>query len=218
VDASLTACRRQRPRLRVLRLRSACVRERSRAPPYSPRTRPDAHDARARARAPKPPLRPLPGERRPRRARYGSGPVTGKKTPGGAGTHARDTRDTRTHKGTQTTQTNLTTIQTQFQQHTPSTSARRPKPRPTQHPQARSRPLPAADSEEAAPSEPDPASTCSQSASQRLLESGRRNEGACGRRVAAGSAAGARYRYVSPIGVFLSYLRPFVDFVPAQLP
>jgi hypothetical protein len=47
-------------------------------------------------------------------------------------------------------------------------------------PQARSRPLPAADSEEAAPSEPDPASTRSQSASPRLLESGRRNEGACG--------------------------------------
>ena len=31
-------------------------------------------------------------------------------------------------------------------------------PRPTQQPQAWSRPLPAADSEEAAPSEPDPAS------------------------------------------------------------
>ena len=45
---------------------------------------------------------------------------------------------------------------------------------------------------QAAPSEPDPASTRSQSASPRLLESGRRNEGACGRRVlAAGSAAGA---------------------------
>ena len=44
------------------------------------------------------------------------------------------------------------------------------KPRPTQQPQARSRPLPAADSEEAAPSEPDPASTRSQSASPRLLD------------------------------------------------
>ena len=48
------------------------------------------------------------------------------------------------------------------------------KPRPTQQPQeqlqARSRPLPAADSEEAALSEPDPASTRSQSASPRLLE------------------------------------------------
>jgi hypothetical protein len=114
---------------------------------------------------------------------------TGKKTPGEPG-HTRDTRNTRTHKGTQTTQTNLTTIET-HQQHTPRTSARRPKPRPTQQPQARSRPLPAADSEEAAPSEPDPASTRSQSASPRLLESGRRNEGACGRRVAASSAAGA---------------------------
>ena len=48
---------------------------------------------------------------------------------------------------------------------------------PTPQPQARSRPLPAADSEEAAPSEPDPASTRSQSASPRLLESGRRNTG-----------------------------------------
>jgi len=72
--------------------------------------------------------------------------------------HTRDTRNTRTHKGTQTTQTKLTTIET-HQQHTPRTSARRPKPRPTQQPQARGRPLPAADSEEAAPSEPDPAST-----------------------------------------------------------
>ena len=50
---------------------------------------------------------------------------------------------------------------------------------------------PAADSEEATPSEPDPASTRSQSASPRLLEDGRRNEGARGRGVAAGSAAGA---------------------------
>ena len=45
----------------------------------------------------------------------------------------------------------------------------------------RAEPLPAADSEEAAPSEPDPASTRSQSASPRLLEGGRRNEGARGR-------------------------------------
>ncbi len=35
--------------------------------------------------------------------------------------------------------------------------------------------------QEAAPSKPDPASTRSQSASPRLLESGRRNKGACGR-------------------------------------
>ena len=46
---------------------------------------------------------------------------TGKKSPGGAGTH---TRDTRTHKGTRTAQTNLTTIQT-HQQRTTRTSARR---------------------------------------------------------------------------------------------
>ena len=82
---------------------------------------------------------------------------TGKKTPGGAGTHTGHTRDTQAHKGTRITPTNLTTIQTH--QHTTRTSARRPKPRPTQQPQARSRPLPAVDSEEAAPSEPDPAST-----------------------------------------------------------
>ena len=95
------------------------------------------------------------------------------------------TRYTRAHTGTRITQTNLTSIQTQ--RHT-RTTTRRPKPRPTQQPQARSRPLPAADSEEAAPSEPDPASTRSQSASPRLLEGGRRNEGARGRRV-------YRYRY-----------------------
>jgi hypothetical protein len=56
------------------------------------------------------------------------------------------TRDTRTHRGTRTAQTNLTTIQT-HQQHTTRTSARRPTscgplPRPTQEPQARSRPPP----------------------------------------------------------------------------
>jgi hypothetical protein len=79
--------------------------------------------------------------------------------------HTRDARDTRTHKGTRATQTNLTTIRT-HQQHTPRTSARRPKPRPTQQQEARSRPLPAADSEEAAPSKPDSAPTRSQSASR----------------------------------------------------
>jgi hypothetical protein len=41
---------------------------------------------------------------------------------------------------------------------------------------------PAADSEEAAPCEPDPAPSRSQSASPRLLEGGRRNEGARCRR------------------------------------
>ena len=38
---------------------------------------------------------------------------TGKKTPGGAGTHTGHARDTRAHTGTRITQTNLTTIQTQ---------------------------------------------------------------------------------------------------------
>ena len=105
-------------------------------------------------------------------------------TTGGAGTHTGHARDTRAHKGTRITQTNLTTIQTQ--RHTRTTT------RPAQHPQARSRPLPAADSEEAAPSEPDPAFTRSQSASPRLLEGGRRNEGARGRCVTAGGAARAQ--------------------------
>jgi hypothetical protein len=77
---------------------------------------------------------------------------TGKKTPGGAETHTGHTRDTRAHTGTRITQTNLTTIQTH--QHTTRTTARRPKPRPTQQPQPRSRPLPAADSEEAATAKP----------------------------------------------------------------
>jgi hypothetical protein len=63
------------------------------------------------------------------------------------------------------------------------TTARRPNPWPTQQPLPRSRPLPAADSEEAAPCKPDPAATRCQSASPRLLKGGRRNEGArCRRR------------------------------------
>ena len=59
-------------------------------------------------------------------------------------------------------------------------SVRRPKPRlnrgrlNSRRPRAE-RPLPAVDSEEAAPSEPDPASTRSQSASPRLLKGSRRN-------------------------------------------
>jgi hypothetical protein len=61
----------------------------------------------------------------------------GKKTPGGAGTHTGHADAQRPR----TAQTNLTTIQT-HQQHTTRTSARRPKPRPTQEPQARSRPPP----------------------------------------------------------------------------
>ena len=102
-----------------------------------------------------------------------------KKTSGGARTH---------------------TVHTGALGHTDHTDEPHKHPNPTTHPhdhataetaadstaaapQARSRPLPAADSEEAAPSEPDPASTRSQSASPRLLEGGRRNEGARGKRV-----------------------------------
>ena len=89
---------------------------------------------------------------------------TGKKIPGEPG-HTRDTHGTRgrTSAGTRITPTNPTTIQ--IHQHTkparpargPRTATpirrRRPKPRPTQQPQARSRPLPAVDSEKAAPSD-----------------------------------------------------------------
>ena len=139
-------------------------------------------------------------------------PVPVKRHRGEPG-HTRDTRDTRAHAGTRITRTNLTTIHpnpsghkparkphgshgrtsqpsTQTQRHKP---ARKPRPtqQPQEQPQARSRPLPAADSEEAAPGEPDPASTRSQSASPRLLEGGRRNEGARGRCVTAGGAARA---------------------------
>ena len=119
---------------------------------------------------------------------------TGKKTPGGAGTH---TGHTSAHADIRRTQTNLLTSQASKPNDTPARprDSRNPKPRPTQQqpeqPQARSRPLPTADSEEAAPSEPDPASTRPQSASPRLLEGGRRNEGARGRCVTAGGAARA---------------------------
>ena len=124
----------------------------------------------------------------------GTVPVYGSKTPvkrhRGEPGHTRDTRDTRAHAGIRITRTNLTTIhpnpktQTRTKTATDSTE-------PQEQPQARSRPLPAADSEEAAPGEPDPASTHSQSASPRLLEGGRRNEGARGRCVTAGGAARA---------------------------
>ena len=79
---------------------------------------------------------------------------TGKKTPGGAGTHTGHTGHADAQRHTDhTDRTNLTTIQT-HQQHTPRTSARRPKPRPTQQPvsrrpgadrsrEQRERPLPA---------------------------------------------------------------------------
>ena len=100
-----------------------------------------------------------------------TGTGTGKKTPGGAGTHTGRTQDTRAHKGTRVTPTNLTTIQpsksTNTQVPSTRTSARRPTltsaRRPTQQPRSRSRPLPAVDSEETAPSEPDPAASRSQS-------------------------------------------------------
>ena len=87
---------------------------------------------------------------------------TGKKTPGGAGTHTGHT-GARGHTD-----------------HTDEPHNHPPKPKDTnphenrdrlnsrknsRKPGERSRPLPAADSEEAAPGEPDPASTRSQSAS-----------------------------------------------------
>ena len=85
-----------------------------------------------------------------------------KKTPGEPG----HTRDTRGHTGTRIAQTNLTTKPTHTNApanwHPHRTTARRPDPRPTQQPQPRSRPLPAVDSEEAAPCEPDPAASRSQ--------------------------------------------------------
>jgi len=56
--------------------------------------------------------------------------TTGKKTPGGAGTHTGHTGHADAQRHTDHTD-EPHTIQTQFQQHTPSTSARRPKPRPT---------------------------------------------------------------------------------------
>jgi hypothetical protein len=59
-----------------------------------------------------------------------TGNRTGKKTPGGAGTHTGRTQDTRAHKGTRVTPTNLTTIQPSKStnsntQPTTRTSARR---------------------------------------------------------------------------------------------
>ena len=97
---------------------------------------------------------------------------TGKKKPGGAGTHGihGDTRagsnsavapvvasvvltfTPLVHTGTRISQINLTTIPTHQRTRTARPPrARRPNPRPTQQPQPRSRPLLAADSEEAAP-------------------------------------------------------------------
>ena len=111
------------------------------------------------------------------------------------------TRSFTTHRDTQTvtqrtrhsqlahiTATNLPTIQTH--QHAPARPRdNRIRGRLNSRSQPRSRTIPAADSEEAAPSEPDPAASRSESASPRLLESGRRNESASSRRVASGGGA-----------------------------
>ena len=71
---------------------------------------------------------------------------TGKKTPGGAGTHTGHTGNTGARGHGYNGRTSQPSTQTH--RHT-RTTTRRPKPRPTQQPQeqpqARSRPLPAAD-------------------------------------------------------------------------
>ena len=86
-------------------------------------------------------------------------PVTGQsKDTGGAGTH---TGHTSAHADTQITETNkqpnpaTTHPHDQTRQPKPETGKPRPTQQQQEQPQARSRPLPAADSEEAAPSEPD---------------------------------------------------------------
>ena len=130
------------------------------------------------------------------------GNIPFKDTGGSRDTHTGHKRGTRAHTGTRITQTNLTTKNHPNPPNTQPARQRDDRNRGrlnTQQPQPRSRPLPAADSEEAAPSEPDPAATRSQGASShwappracRLLESSRRNEGARGGRVAAGGAARA---------------------------
>ena len=124
---------------------------------------------------------------------------TGSKTPGEPGhTHGTHRTHGRTRLGV-------------FTSHTDHTDEPHNHPNPPTHPHARPRTTTetASDSTAAAP-EPtaprgrlsrgrpqrtrplsDPAATRSQSASPRLLEGGRRNEGARGRRVAAGGAARA---------------------------
>ena len=120
-----------------------------------------------------------------------------KKTPGGApGKH---TGHARAHTSTWKTQTNLTTE--------PSKPANTPaQPRDDRIPESAAGSTAAApepnkrsprptqkwslNPEEAAPSEPDPAASRSESASPRLLEGGWRNECARSRRVAAGGASG----------------------------
>ena len=76
----------------------------------------------------------------------------GKKTPGGAGTHTGHTRVTRAHTGTPHIQCRRTSQPSKPNdtRHT-RTTTRRPKPWPSQQPQARSRPLPAADTEDFLP-------------------------------------------------------------------
>jgi hypothetical protein len=124
---------------------------------------------------------------------------TGSKTPGEPGhTHGTHRTHGRTRLGV-------------FTSHTDHTDEPHNHPNPPTHPHARPRTTTetASDSTAAAPEPtaprgrlsrgrpqrtrplPDPAATRSQSASPRLLEGGRRNEGARGRRVAAGGAAGA---------------------------
>jgi hypothetical protein len=100
---------------------------------------------------------------------------TGKKTPGGAGTHTGHA-DTQRHTDRTDEPHNHPNPPTT---HNPHVSATTDKLRPLAAADSRAAgpesTAPAADSEEATPSEPDPASTRSQSASPRLLEGGRRN-------------------------------------------
>ena len=115
------------------------------------------------------------------------------------GGSARETHGTRTgaHEHMEDTdEPHNRTIQAR--QHT-RTTARRPNPRirgrlNSRSPGAERSPRPtqkwSLNPEEAAPSEPDPAASRSESASPRLLEGGWRNECARSRRVAAGGASG----------------------------
>ena len=85
-------------------------------------------------------------------------PSTGKKTPGGAGTHTGHTGNTGA-RGHRTDHTDEPHNHPPKLNDTPATTTRRPKPLPTQQPQeqpqARSRPLPAADYSTGTVPEPD---------------------------------------------------------------
>ena len=85
-----------------------------------------------------------------------------------------------------------------------------------QQPQPRSRTLPAADSEEAAPSEPDPAASRSQSASPRLLEGLEGavggNESARSRRVGTLASSQVKSSRASGRGVGFFPIQERVDF------